>query len=313
MSKLIVYNLKKSFKQKEVLKKINFSLNEGDFLTVLGPSGCGKTTLLNCLAGSISIDSGQINYGTQEIKNNVALVQQDLLLFPHLNVARNIGFSLKMQGMKKQKITDKVNELLEIISLQGYGNKYPHELSGGEKQRVAIARAIIGGKKLLFLDEPFSKLNADLKMELGEFVKQLQKKLGIITIMVTHDQEEALRLGDKTLIILNGVAVAFGKTQDVFLTPVNFQVAKFLGYENIFNNKVIPYKAIIFKKDGSLKGEILNVMEGTKGEISYLIKCEEGTLVTKGYFAQTKQPGEEVNLEILEENCLYFNEGDQKC
>ena len=203
MSSVKLVNITKSFDEKIVLENINIDIKDGELVSLLGVSGCGKSTTLQLIAGLINPDSGDIIFNDKSVlniptgKREAVIVFQDYLLFPHMSVYENIEFGLKMKNINKKTRKDKVNELIKLVKLNGYENKYPSELSGGQKQRVAIARTLAINPKVLLLDEPFSNLDINLRNEMREFVLNLQKKLYITTILVTHDKEEALIMSDK--------------------------------------------------------------------------------------------------------------------
>ena len=238
MNKLKVVDISKKFEEKSVLKNIYFTVNEGEMVSLLGPSGCGKTTILKIIAGLMPPDSGDILVSDHSIldisveKRGIVMVFQDYLLFPHLTVWDNIGFGLKMAGKKKVDRNKKIHEMMELVELTGYEKHYPRELSGGQKQRVALARALAVEPKVLLLDEPFSNLDARLRENMRSFVRKLQKKLGITTILVTHDKEEAFLLSDKIIVVLDGEIEQIGTPQELYLYPVNMKVASFLGKKN---------------------------------------------------------------------------------
>ena len=210
MSHVKLINLTKHFDKVEVLKNINLDIKEGEIVSLLGPSGCGKSTTLKIIAGILELDDGDILFDEKSVKNiptgkrDASIVFQEYLLFPHMNVFENIEFGLKMKKVNKKDRKEKVEELIDLVKLRGYEDKYPSELSGGQQQRVAIARTLAINPKVLLLDEPFSNLDINLRNEMREFVLSLQKKLQITTILVTHDKEEALMMSDKIAVMLNG-------------------------------------------------------------------------------------------------------------
>ena len=208
MSSVKLVNITKSFDEKIVLEDINIDIKDGELVSLLGVSGCGKSTTLQLIAGLINPDSGDIIFNDKSVlniptgKRDAVIVFQDYLLFPHMSVYENIEFGLKMKNINKKIRKDKVKELIKLVKLNGYENKYPSELSGGQKQRVAIARTLAINPKVLLLDEPFSNLDINLRNEMREFVLNLQKKLNITTILVTHDKEEALIMSDKIAVMV---------------------------------------------------------------------------------------------------------------
>ena len=196
MSFVEIKNLEKSFGDTKVLKKLNLNIEEGEFITLLGPSGCGKSTLLRCIAGLNSIDRGEIFIDEKDMTNvipkdrNIGMVFQNYALFPNMTVWENIEFGLKMK--KEKNYDEKIKNIIDMVELNGKENYYPNELSGGQQQRVAFARALITRPKILLLDESLSALDAKIRKSLRDKLRKIQKQLGITTIFVTHDQEEAL-------------------------------------------------------------------------------------------------------------------------
>ena len=203
MSDLIISNLHKSFPgmDRPAVHNLSLDINTGDLIAFLGPSGCGKTTILKMITGLFQPDSGDIILDNASLlpiateKRGVVMVFQDYLLFPYMNVNENVGFALKMKGVDKEKIDEKVKDMLELVKLPDIGNRKPKQLSGGQQQRVALARALISKPKLLLLDEPLSNLDAHLRDEMRELIVTIQKKLNVTTVFVTHDQEEAVFIG----------------------------------------------------------------------------------------------------------------------
>jgi ABC-type Fe3+/spermidine/putrescine transport system ATPase subunit len=244
MSEVKLVNLSKNFDGKNVLDNINLTIEEGQLVSLLGPSGCGKSTTLKLIAGLINPDGGDILFNNNSIinipteKRDAVIVFQDYLLFPHMNVYDNIDFGLKMRKENKNIRKEKVNKIIELVKLNGYEKKYPSELSGGQKQRVAIARSLVINPKVLLLDEPFSNLDIRLRDDMREFVLDIQKKLNITTILVTHDKEEALIMSDKVAIMLDGKIKQFGTPNDIYERPVSIDVANFFGEKNYIKGKI---------------------------------------------------------------------------
>ena len=208
MSFVEIKNLEKSFDDTQVLKKLNLNIEEGEFVTLLGPSGCGKSTLLRCIAGLNSINSGSIFIDGKDMTNvipkdrNIGMVFQNYALFPNMTVWENIEFGLKMK--KEKNYDDKIKNMIEMVGLTGKENHYPNELSGGQQQRVAFARSLITRPKILLLDESLSALDAKIRKSLRDKLRKIQKQLGITTIFVTHDQEEALAVSDRIFVMNKG-------------------------------------------------------------------------------------------------------------
>ena len=232
-------NITKTYDDTDVLKDINLYIRDGEFLTLLGPSGCGKTTMLRLIAGFTLPDNGQILVDGKDIsgvppyRRQVNTVFQKYALFPHLNVFDNIAFGLKIQKLPKDEIESRVNEMMELVNLAGYGSRYIDQLSGGQQQRVAIARALVNRPRVLLLDEPLGALDLTLRKGMQIELKRMQQKLGITFIYVTHDQEEALTMSDTIVVMNEGVIQQIGTPADIYNEPKNVFVAKFIGESNI--------------------------------------------------------------------------------
>ena len=228
-----------------VLKKVSFDIEEGKFYTLLGPSGCGKTTILRMIAGFSEPTAGDIYFEGKRIndipanKRQVNTVFQDYALFPHMNVFDNIAFGLKIKKTPKTEIETKVKEALRLVQLAGYEKRGISEMSGGQRQRVAIARAIVNEPKILLLDEPLSALDHKLRLNMQYELRELQQRLGITFIFVTHDQEEALAMSDEIFVLNNGNIVQSGSPVDIYDEPINHYVADFIGESNIVDGVMI--------------------------------------------------------------------------
>ncbi|GAK48114.1 spermidine/putrescine transport system ATP-binding protein [Secundilactobacillus oryzae JCM 18671] len=234
-------HVSKSYGDSTVLKDINLELEAGKFYTLLGPSGSGKTTILQTISGFTSVDAGDVYFDGQRInelppnRRKVNTVFQDYALFPNMNVFDNVAFGLTLQNVKKAEITRRVTSALKSVHLNGYGNREISELSGGQKQRVAIARAIIMEPKMLLLDEPLSALDAKLRRDMQYELRELQQRLGITFLFITHDQEEALAMSDEIFVMNDGVILQSGTPVDIYDEPINHFVANFIGESNILN------------------------------------------------------------------------------
>ena len=242
MSYLKINNVFKSYDQKRVLNNIRLDIEEGEFLCLLGPSGCGKTTLLRIIAGLEDVNSGAIILQDKDITNlepskrGFGIVFQSYALFPNMTAYNNIAFPLKERKVSKEKIDNKVKEVLETVGLTNEAHKYPKALSGGQQQRIAIARALALEPKFLLLDEPMSALDAKVRHKLRMDIKRLQKELNITTIMVTHDQEEAITMADKIAILNGGDIMQIGTPEEIYQNPQNLFTAQFIGDTNCFDN-----------------------------------------------------------------------------
>ena len=235
---LKIDNLWKKFGEFVALRDISLNVIDGEFLCFLGPSGCGKTTLLRAIAGLDLQSSGTVEQAGVDVSNlppaerDFGIVFQSYALFPNLTIERNVAYGLENAGRAKAEITARVSELLELVGLPDQGKKYPAQLSGGQQQRIALARAIATSPGLLLLDEPLSALDAKVRVHLRHEVKELQRKLGITTVMVTHDQEEALSMADRIVVMNHGVIEQVGTPLEIYREPVTLFVADFIGEMN---------------------------------------------------------------------------------
>jgi putative spermidine/putrescine transport system ATP-binding protein len=251
-NKLIVKSVQKMFGSKKALNNFNLTLSKGEFVTFLGPSGCGKSTALNCIAGLIPISSGEIYIDDECIDDSVkkvpaekrafGMVFQNYALFPHLNVYHNIAFGLQLKKVPKNIVKEKVGNVLKMVHLEGYEEKFPSQMSGGEQQRVAIARCIIMEPRLLMLDEPLSNLDAKLRVDMRSEIKALHERLQITSIYVTHDQQEALALSDRIVVMKSGDIQQIGTPNEIYSRPANLFVADFMGFKNIWPARITGIK-----------------------------------------------------------------------
>ena len=240
----------------KALNGVNLTIHEGEFFTLLGPSGCGKTTLLRMIAGFNSIEGGEFCFGEKLIndvpahKRDIGMVFQNYAIFPHLNVEENVAYGLKARNVPKEEIGKRVQEALELVKISHLAKRKPNELSGGQQQRVALARAFVIEPSVLLMDEPLSNLDAKLRVEMRTVIKKLQKRLGITTIYVTHDQEEALAISDRIAVMKDGNIMQIGTPSEIYAKPENPFVAGFIGVSNFVDCEV--------KEDGlvNIKGEI---------------------------------------------------------
>lgn len=240
MSMLTVRNLCKSFGETKAVDNVSFDVQDGEMLCLLGPSGCGKTTLLMTLSGFLSPDDGTIEMDGSDVTNvapekrPTSLVFQNYALFPHLTVFENIEFGLRTHRVPRSQIKDRVEQMLHIVELEGKGGRSIHQLSGGQQQRVALARALVMKPKVLLLDEPLSNLDAKLRVETRQQIRQIQQSVGITCIFVTHDQEEALTMADRIAVMNRGKIIQFASPRDIYYAPTNHFVADFIGKSNFF-------------------------------------------------------------------------------
>lgn len=338
-------DIRKSFeKETDVLKGISLAIGKGEFITLLGSSGCGKTTTLRIIAGLETPDGGQVYLDGKDVTSlapearDVNTVFQNYALFPHMNVADNIGYGLKLKKTPKEEIRRKVKKMLELVQLPGYEKRKPSELSGGQKQRVAIARALVNNPKVLLLDEPLGALDLQLRRAMQIELKRLQKKLGITFVYITHDQEEAINMSDRIAVMNEGRFEQIGSPDEIYNHPRTSYVATFVGNANILRGRaagtengsvlvelpggIMPVDAAGEKvKEGeevtlAVRSENIRLdggcgLEAEVAEKSFaggllrvVLKLSDGTEVTASRYGidAAVQPGEKV--------CLSFEPGD---
>lgn len=244
MAFLEISNLQKDYAGNRVVENFNLAVEQGEFVSFLGPSGCGKTTVLRMVAGFETPSSGSIRIDGKDVvdlkpnQRNIGMVFQAYALFPNMTVAQNLAFGLKVAGKSKTEIDDTVKEMLALIKLEELGQRYPFQLSGGQQQRVALARALAVKPKLLLLDEPLSALDAKIRVSLREEIRAIQRKLQITTIFVTHDQEEALSMSDRIVVMHKGKADQLGTPFEIYNQPKTRFVASFVGTINVLEGVV---------------------------------------------------------------------------
>ncbi len=245
MALLEVVSVSKSFGAARVLDDVSFHLDEGEILCLLGPSGCGKTTLLRIIAGLETADDGHVTLSGRPLdpvpvhRRDFGLMFQDFALFPHRDVAANVAFGLRMQSLPRHQIDRRVVEMLDLVGLAGYEGRRVYDLSGGEQQRVALARSLAPGPRLLMLDEPLGSLDRALREELMNELRVILTRVGVASIYVTHDQEEAFAVGDRVIILRRGRIVQQGAPQAVYRRPASPWVARFLGLANLVPGRVV--------------------------------------------------------------------------
>jgi iron(III) transport system ATP-binding protein len=281
MPDITVRSLSKTFGREQALNDISFSVRDKEFLTLLGPSGCGKTTTLMSIAGFQRPDQGMISCGDRTFfdragkvylaaeDRNLGMVFQSYAIWPHLTVFGNVAFPLRIRRMKKGAMRRRVRETLERVEMAGYAERYPHELSGGQQQRVALARALVYAPAVLLLDEPFSNLDAKLRERARTWLKHLQTELGLTTLFVTHDQDEALSLSDRIVVMDSGSVLQVGTPEDIYHRPATRFVAEFLGRCNILAARAVTVTTsgateLVLHANGkpiTLSGECLAVGE----------------------------------------------------
>ncbi len=241
---LKIVNVSKRFGNVQALANVSIDIPKGNFTTFLGPSGCGKTTMLRTIAGFYEPNQGEIYIGDRLINNvpshqrNAIMVFQDYALFPHMNISENIAYGLKIQKLSEKEIVTKVEKTMQYLGIQGLERRSPGQISGGQQQRVALARALVMEPEVLLLDEPLSNLDAKLRMNIRAELRQLQKRLGITTIYVTHDQAEALALSDQIAVMNMGRIIQIGSPWEIYYQPMNTFVADFVGTANLLEGRV---------------------------------------------------------------------------
>ncbi|MGH8355660.1 MAG: ABC transporter ATP-binding protein [Pseudomonas sp.] len=241
MSFLSIQGLHKSYGSTPIFSDIHCAIGQGEFVTLLGPSGCGKSTLLRCIAGLTPVNGGQILLDGHDLvpltpqKRGIGMVFQSYALFPNMTVQQNVAFGLRMQKIASADSRRRVAEALELVELQDFAERYPHQLSGGQCQRVALARSLVTRPRLLLLDEPLSALDARIRKHLREQIRQIQRELGLTTIFVTHDQEEALILSDRIFLMNAGRIVQSGDAETLYTAPVDAFAAGFIGNYNLLD------------------------------------------------------------------------------
>ena len=282
-----------SFDGEPVLKNLNLSISDGEFVTLLGPSGCGKTTTLRIIAGFITPDSGDVFFDGKRVndlpayKRTVNTIFQRYALFPHLNVYENVAFGMRVQKKRNAEIEETVTKMLELVNLKGFEKRSVAKLSGGQQQRVAIARALANNPRVLLLDEPLAALDLKLRKDMQTELKNIQKSLGISFIYVTHDQEEALSMSDTVVVMDNGVIQQIGSPQDIYNEPQNAFVADFIGESNILDGVMLEdYLVEFFGRkfkcldagfepnepvDVVIRPEDIDIVEPAKGHLTGLV------------------------------------------
>lgn len=309
--KVSLKGLTRKYENGDGIENINLDIYEGELLTLLGPSGCGKTTLLRTIGGFLKLASGEIMLDNEDIsklppeKRPTAMVFQSYNLWPHMTIFDNLAFGLKIRKISKNLIEDEIKKVLELVKMEGVEKKYPSQLSGGQQQRVAIARALLLKPSLLLLDEPFSALDARIRAQMREELKKIQTKLGITVVFVTHDQEEAMTLSDRIVVMNKGKFEQIGTPSEIYDKPKSKFVAGFIGNMNFFEKgkEVIAVRPenILLRKEAKSRyiGAIENVMIlGHYAEVN--VKTEAGTV--KSYISRE----EASNYKVAETVSILF-------
>ena len=320
MSHLKIENITKKYGVHVALRELNAEIQSGEFVCILGPSGCGKSTLLRVLAGLEDVESGSVYINGHDVttvapaKRNFGIVFQSYALFPNLTVRQNITYGLTGKRLSKAEITKKVDDALSTVNLSEQENKYPQQLSGGQQQRVALARALVLNPEFLLLDEPLSALDAKVRVMLRREIKNLQKKLGITTIMVTHDQEEALSMADRIIVMNNAVIEQIGTPEEIYENPLTDFVADFIGSVNFLDGEcAIRPENINIVHNGTLTGRVTDI-EYRGSFYRLFIDSEVGQLLVdvKAESLKNAEKGIEVTLDIPKERIISFEKIQRK-
>lgn len=288
MASVTITGVTKSFGNVTVLQEFNQKFEDGEFITLLGPSGCGKTTMLRLIAGFEKPSSGEIYIGDKLVssekqflppeKRGIGMVFQSYAVWPHMNVFDNIAYPLKIQKVSKDEIEKRVSEILKVVHLEQYKDRFPSELSGGQQQRVALGRALVAQPEILLLDEPLSNLDAKLREEMRYEIKEITKKLKITVIYVTHDQIEAMTMSDRIVLINKGVVQQVANPQEIYSNPNNMFVANFVGKVDFFKGRVENGKILL--KDSN--GQSLVNTSSLSGDVVVAIRPENAILSDDG-------------------------------
>ncbi|RLE88011.1 MAG: ABC transporter ATP-binding protein [Thermoprotei archaeon] len=287
MTRVSLRGVTKRFEDVVAVDRVSLEVREGELFTLLGPSGCGKTTTLRIIAGFELPDEGSVFFDNEDVtykkpyERGCAMVFQNYALWPHMTVYENVAYGLKVRGLPAREIRKRVDEVLELVGLRGLEDRYPTQLSGGQQQRVALARALVVEPKVLLLDEPLSNLDAKLRLRMREEVKKLQKELGITTIYVTHDQEEAMSISDRVAVMNRGRVLQVGTPIEVYTKPANLFVATFIGRSALLRGKIVRADgrrvSILTRGGFKLEGTGLGVRSGDT-EIVAVVRPEDFSL-----------------------------------
>ena len=317
MAKVTLKNVVKKYDTKTIINNISLEIKDKEFLVLVGSSGCGKSTILRMIAGLEDITSGEIYIGDKCVNNihpkdrDIAFVFQSYALYPHMTVYENIAFPLKMRGLKKDEIDKKVKEAAEILNLTEYLQKRPKQLSGGQRQRVALGRAIVRSPKVFLMDEPLSNLDAKLRVQMRSEIKKLHEKLQTTFIYVTHDQTEALTMGDRIVVLDQGVIQQVDEPEKIYYEPSNTFVGGFLGSPSMnFINVKVENGAVNFNNTSiPLTGVQKNLLDG-KGEVIAGIRPEKMDNFVSGIDITADV---DISEMLGSEKIVYFNINNSKC
>ncbi|MFI3171206.1 MAG: ABC transporter ATP-binding protein [Eubacteriales bacterium] len=325
MSYIKFENIVKDYGQNTVLRGINLEVEKGQLVTLLGPSGCGKSTLLRCLAGLEQVTSGKIYLDGGDIteqapqKRNVGMVFQQYSLFPNMTVEQNIGFGLKMQKVPSDIVADKVREAIKLVELEGKEKSYPANLSGGQQQRVALARSIVMEPKVLLLDEPLSAIDAKLRKSLQSRIREIHEELGLTTIFVTHDQDEAMVMSDVIQLFNQGEIEQSGNPVSMYTAPQSRFAASFIGSYNIINGsefKKLVHAIVPAGCDVAIRPETISITrERVEENDCYQLKGKIISNVPRGNVLRYQVEVEDValNVDVLFRSFTLFEAGEEVC
>ena len=276
---IIIKNAQKRYGDNIIIEDLSLDIKQGEFFTLLGPSGCGKTTLLRMIAGFNSIENGDFYFNEKRIndldpsKRNIGMVFQNYAIFPHLTVEQNVEFGLKNRKVSKDVMKAETDKFLKLMQIDEYRDRMPDRLSGGQQQRVALARALVIKPDVLLMDEPLSNLDAKLRVEMRTAIKEIQNSIGITTVYVTHDQEEAMAVSDRIAVMKDGEIQHLGQPKDIYQRPANLFVATFIGKTNVLKGTL---DASTLKIAGKYDVNLNNIKDkNTKGNVTISIRPEE--------------------------------------
>ena len=286
--KIIIKHALKKFDETVIIPDLSLDISEGEFFTLLGPSGCGKTTLLRMIAGFNTIEGGDFYFNDKRIndidpaKRNIGMVFQNYAIFPHLSVRKNVEFGLKNRKLQREEITARATKYLKLMQIEQLANRMPAQLSGGQQQRVALARALCIEPHVLLMDEPLSNLDAKLRIEMRTVVKNIQRRVGITTVYVTHDQEEAMAISDRIAVMKDGVIQHIGTPQSIYQRPSNIFVSTFIGRSNIFEDaSLIVEGKDSFINIGSYRVKMDNIQEDYRKNQSIIASVRPEELIMR--------------------------------
>lgn len=284
-------NIYKTFDREAVLKGISLNVEEGEFITLLGSSGCGKTTTLRIIAGLEQADKGKVWLNGEDItelapnKRNVNTVFQNYALFPHMTVAENVGYGLRIRKVPKEEVAEKVEKMLRLVQLEGFGERMPEQLSGGQRQRVAIARAVVNEPGVLLLDEPLGALDLKLRRQMQQELKRIQKQLGITFIYITHDQEEAINMSDRIAVMREGRFEQIGTPNEIYYHPQTSYVASFVGDANIYREAGKTYavraeNVLMGGEEACVMDAVIREKSFAGGQLRIVFELKDGQQIT---------------------------------